>query len=595
MSEATGQEDQILKADNLFISGAEMAMKALAEHKVQHVFGYPGGAALPLYDALFQQTAVYHTLVSHEQGAVHAAEGYARSTGEVGCVLVTSGPGATNTVTGLMDAYADSVPLVVISGQVVSTLIGTDAFQECDVVGITRPCTKRNYLATDIADLPRILHEAFFIAKNGRPGPVLIDIPKDVQNAKGIYRAAHEFAFTDARSRAKPRDRTGDFKFTDAAIEQAESMMREAKRPVFYIGGGVINSGIEACEALRELARATGFPVTSTLMGLGAYPASDAQWLGMLGMHGTYEANKAMHEADLILAIGARFDDRVTGRVDKFAPQARKIHVDIDPSSINKIVQVDVGIAADCRKALAAMLCAWRRQSESGKAEDLSVWWQIIDLWRREDSLAFEESDSVIKPQQALQKLARLIKGKDARIVTDVGQHQMWAAQHLRIEKPHRWMTSGGLGTMGYGLPASIGVQTAHPDALVVCISGDGSLQMNSQEMATAVQENLPIKILLLNNAALGMVRQWQELCHGKRYAASKGKAQPDFVKLAEAYGWRGSRCVAPQLLDKALRELIKTVGPCLLDCRVDANENCYPMIPAGNGHDEMIWGSASV
>jgi acetolactate synthase-1/2/3 large subunit len=566
------------------MTGAKMVIAALAEHGVEHIFGYPGGAALPLYDALYGENFVRHILVRHEQGAVHAAEGYARSTGKVGCVLVTSGPGATNTVTGLMDAMADSIPLVVITGQVATPLIGTDAFQECDTVGITRPCTKYNYLVRDIADLPRVLHEAFAVASNGRPGPVLIDIPKNIQNAEGIYRTARQVAHEGIFARALPHEKSTHFGFTDAAIEQAVAMMRDAKRPVFYTGGGVINSGSGASEALRALVRATGFPVTSTLMGLGAYPASDPQWLGMLGMHGTYEANKAMHGADLIINIGARFDDRVTGRVDKFAPHARKIHIDIDPSSINKIVQVDLGIAADCEQALTAMQAVWR-----APGQDLKPWWRQINRWRGKNSLGFAPSDSIIKPQHALQRLGEIIKGRDSYITTDVGQHQMWAAQHLGFEQPNRWMTSGGLGTMGYGLPAAVGVQTAHPEALVVCVTGDASIQMNIQEMATATQENLPLKVLILNNQWMGMVRQWQELSHGERYSESYVRSQPDFVALARAYGWKGLSCTTPQALDGALKEMIETDGPCMLDCLVEKAENCFPMIPAGKAHNKMV------
>ena len=576
------RKDTEATTESQVMTGAEMVMTALAEHGVRHVFGYPGGAVLPLYDALAKQSRVYHTLVSHEQGAVHAAEGYARSTGKVGCVFVTSGPGATNTVTGLMDAYADSIPLVVIAGQVPSSLIGTDAFQECDIVGITRLCTKHSEQVTDIADLPRILHKAFLLAQSGRPGPVLIDIPKDIQNAQGLYRPVQEGSVSG--------DQSGDA--FAAAIELAVALMMAAERPVFYTGGGVINAGDRASKLLRELAQATGFPVTSTLMGLGAYPASGAQWLGMLGMHGAYEANKVMHGADLIIAVGARFDDRVTGRVDMFAPQAKKIHIDIDPRSINKIVRVDCGIASDCATALAAIGISWRNQGGSASAQNLKPWWERIEMWRRERSFSFVNSDTVIKPQYALQRLGHYIRERDAYVVTDVGQHQMWTAQHIGFEQPRRLMTSGGLGTMGYGLPAALGVQTAHPDSLVVCVSGDGSFQMNSQEMATARQENLPIKVVLINNNALGMVRQWQGMYHENRFSASKGKGQPDFVKLAEAYGWAGFRCTSPYNLDAALQALIETPEPCLLDCVVDADENCFPMIPVGFGHDTMTLGA---
>ena len=559
------------------MSGAEMVLAAMADYGVEHIFGYPGGAALPIYDALLTQAYVRHILVRHEQGAVHAAEGYARSTDKIGCVLVTSGPGATNTITGLVDAMCDSIPLVVITAQVATALLGTNAFQECDITGMTKTCTKRNYLVRDIADLPRVLHEAFSLARSGRPGPVLVDIPKDVQNKKGLYYG-------------KPKnDPIASPAFSAESIEEAVTMMRQAKRPVIYTGGGVINAGTAASETLRVLARETGFPVTSTLMGLGAFPASSPQWLGMLGMHGTYESNLAMHGADLIIAIGARFDDRVTGKVDKFAPHARKIHIDIDPASINKIVKVDLGIAADCDQVMKALVESWRARG-AAEEEILTGWWQQIDWWRRKDSLSFTPSETVIKPQEALRRLNALLAGKNVYVTTDVGQHQMWVAQHLNFENPHRLMTSGGLGTMGYGLPAAIGTQIAHPEAMVVCVSGDASIQMNIQEMATAVQEKLPIKLIILNNQWMGMVRQWQELVHGERYSESYVQSQPDFPKLAEAYGWKGIACATPHQLDRALAEMLETPGPCLLNCLVASAENCFPMIPAGAAHNEMLF-----
>src|SRR3954468_21391380 len=508
------------------MTGAEMVIEALADQGVQHIFGYPGGAVLPIYDAIFQQEKVRHILVRHEQGAVHAAEGYARSTGKVGCVLVTSGPGATNAVTGLTDALCDSIPLVVITGQVPTHLIGNDAFQECDTVGITRPCTKHNYLVKSVDDLPRVLHEAFHIASSGRPGPVVVDIPKDVQFAKGTYSKPTEFQHKGYKPRLK-----GD----QNRIAHAVELMARAKRPVFYTGGGVINSGPRASALLRELVKLTGFPITSTLMGLGAVQASDPQWLGMLGMHGTYEANWAMHDCDVMICIGARFDDRITGRLDAFAPNSRKIHVDIDASSINKNVRVDVGIVGDCAHVLEDMLTLWRAAGAKPDPKALKDWWAQIEKWRAKKSLSYKKSDSIIKPQYAIQRLYELTKDKDVYITTEVGQHQMWAAQHFHFQDPNRWMTSGGLGTMGYGLPAAVGVQMAHPKALVIDIAGEASILMNMQEMSTAVQYRLPIKIFILNNKYMGMVRQWQQLLHGGRYSHSYSEALPDFVKLAEA------------------------------------------------------------
>ena len=568
------------------MSGAEMVTEALADQGAEHLFGYPGGAVLPIYDALFQQDKVRHILVRHEQGAVHAAEGYARSTGKVGCVLVTSGPGATNAVTGLTDALMDSIPVVCLTGQVPTHLIGNDAFQECDTVGITRPCTKHNYLVKNVADLPRVLHEAFHIAKSGRPGPVVVDIPKDIQFAKGLYSRPKEFQHKGYRPKLK-----GDLERIKAAIE----LMRHAKRPLFYTGGGIINSGPEASHFLRELVKLTGFPITSTLMGLGAYPAADPQWLGMLGMHGTYEANLSMHDCDVMICMGARFDDRITGRLDAFSPGSRKIHVDIDPSSINKNVKVDVPIIGDCAHVLEDMVRLWRAGAMHADKKALDVWWKQIDTWRARKSLAYKNSNEIIKPQYAIQRLYELTKGRDTYITTEVGQHQMWAAQFYRFEEPNRWMTSGGLGTMGYGLPAAVGVQLAHPDSLVIDIAGEASVLMTMQEMSTAVQHDLPIKIFIINNQYMGMVRQWQELLHGGRYAHSYTEALPDFVKLAEAYHAVGIRCERPGDLDGAIREMIGVKKPVIFDCVVDPNENCFPMIPSGRAHNEMLLGDAAV
>jgi acetolactate synthase-1/2/3 large subunit len=567
------------------MTGAEMVVKALGEQGVKHLFGYPGGAVLPIYDALFQQEDVQHILVRHEQGAVHAAEGYARSSGKVGAVLVTSGPGATNAVTGLTDALMDSIPLVVITGQVPTHLIGNDAFQECDTVGITRPCTKHNYLVKDVNDLSRILHEAFYIAGSGRPGPVVVDIPKDIQFAKGKYTSAKNVEHKSYKPRLK-----GDL----AKIQAAVDLMKSAKRPLFYTGGGVINSGNEASVLLRDLVKLTGYPITSTLMGLGAYPAADPQWLGMLGMHGTYEANWAMHDCDVMICIGARFDDRITGRLDAFAPHSKKIHIDIDPSSINKNVKVDIPIIGDCAHVLEDMVRLWRTASAQPDKKGLADWWTQINKWRARKSLAYKKSSDVIKPQYAVERLYELTKDRDTYITTEVGQHQMWAAQLYHFQEPRRWMTSGGLGTMGYGLPAAIGVQLAHPKSLVIDIAGEASIQMMMQEMSTAAQYRLPVKIFILNNEYMGMVRQWQELLHGGRYSASYSEALPDFVKLAEAYHGVGIRCSKPGDLDAAIKEMINVDKPVIFDCLVDKAENCFPMIPSGRAHNEMILGDAA-
>jgi acetolactate synthase-1/2/3 large subunit len=560
------------------MTGAAMIVRALIDHGVKHVFGYPGGAVLPIYDEIFQQDQVEHILVRHEQGAGHAAEGYARSTGKPGVVLVTSGPGATNMVTPLTDALMDSIPLVCITGQVPTHLIGNDAFQECDTVGITRPSTKHNWLVRDVNDLARVLHEAFYVASTGRPGPVVVDVPKDVQFAVGTY---HPPRKSDVHASYHPR-----VQGEPAQIAKAAALLASAKRPVIYSGGGVINSGPAAAAALRALVEATGFPITSTLMGLGAYPASGASWLGMLGMHGTYEANMAMHGCDVMLCVGARFDDRITGRIDAFSPGSKKIHIDIDPSSINKNIRADVPIIGDAGHVLSDLLAALKA---AGKTPDIKPWWQQIAAWRARNSLAYKKNNDVILPQYAIQRLFELTRGHDTYITTEVGQHQMWAAQFFGFEEPNRWMTSGGLGTMGYGLPAAIGVQVAHRDALVIDIAGDASVQMTMQEMSTAIQHHLPIKIFILNNQYMGMVRQWQQLLHGNRLSHSYTEAMPDFVKLADAYGAVGLQVTKPADLDGAITEMIKVKKPVLFDCRVAALENCFPMIPSGKAHNEML------
>ena len=564
------------------MTGAEMVVRALKDQGVEHVFGYPGGAVLPIYDALFHQQELRHILVRHEQGAAHAAEGYARSTGKVGCLLVTSGPGATNAVTGLTDALMDSIPIVCITGQVPTHLIGSDAFQECDTVGITRHCTKHNYLVKNVADLPRILHEAFYVARTGRPGPVVVDIPKDIQFAKGAYSRPRDNQHKTYRPRLK-----GDL----AKVRSAIALMASAKKPIFYTGGGVINSGPHAAMLLRELVRLTGFPITSTLMGLGAFPASDKQWLGMLGMHGAYEANLAMHDCDVMVCVGARFDDRITGRLDAFSPNSRKIHIDIDPSSINKNVKAEIGILGDCAHILEDMVRLWRESGKRVDKQELVAWWNAIDGWRAKKSFGYRYSKDVIKPQYAIQRLYAAVKDRDHYITTEVGQHQMWAAQFFHFEEPNRWITSGGLGTMGFGLPAAIGAQVAHPKSLVIDIAGEASVLMNMQEMSTAVQHRAPVKVFILNNEYMGMVRQWQELLHGGRYAESYTAALPDFVKLAEAYGAHGIRCSDPESLDAAIKEMIDTPKPVIFDCVVSKEENCFPMIPSGKAHNEMLLG----
>jgi acetolactate synthase I/II/III large subunit len=564
------------------ILGAEIVIKALIDQGVEVIFGYPGGAVLPLYDALFKQNQIRHILVRHEQAAVHAAEGYARSTGKVGVVLVTSGPGATNAVTGLTDALMDSVPIVCLTGQVPTHLIGNDAFQEADTTGITRPVTKHNYLVKSIGDLSRVIHEAFHVAASGRPGPVVIDLPKDIQQTK------HEYV---NHANQRHRSYNPQMKADRALIERAVDIMAKAERPLFYIGGGVVNSGTAASQLLTEFVRLTGFPCTQTLMGLGAFPGSDPLSLGMVGMHGMYESNHAMHDCDVMINIGARFDDRVTGRLNAFSPGSKKIHVDIDPSSINKNVHVDLAVVGDVGHVIEDMMRVWKARQIKPNGKALAAWWDQINTWRARECLRYRTSNDVIKPQYALQRLYDAIKGRDYYITTEVGQHQMWAAQFIKFEKPYHWMTSGGLGTMGYGLPAAIGVQIAHPEALVIDVAGEASILMNIQEMSTAAQYKVPVKIFILNNRWMGMVRQWQELLHGGRYSESYSDSLPDFVKLADAFGWTGLRATKPAEMDSIIKTMIETPGPVIVDVAVDERENCFPMIPSGAAHNEMLLG----
>ena len=564
------------------MTGSQMVIKALLDQGIDVIFGYPGGAVLPIYDALFQQNHLRHILVRHEQGAVHAAEGYARSTGRIGAVLVTSGPGATNAVTGLTDALMDSIPVLCLTGQVPTHLIGNDAFQEADTTGITRPCTKHNYLVKSIEDLPRLMHEACYVATHGRPGPVVVDLPKDILQASGSYTPPEEIKHRSYRPQVKAEP---------DKIERAADIIAGAKRPILYTGGGVINSGPKATQLLRELVEATGFPCTSTLMGLGAVPASDPRFLGMLGMHGTYEANLAMYNCDVMVAIGARFDDRVTGKLDEFSPNSTKIHIDIDPSSINKNVMVELGIVGDVGLVLEDLLAAWKRKAAKPDAKALKAWRQKIAGWQARDCLKYRQNGDVIKPQYAIERLYELTKDRDTYITTEVGQHQMWAAQFYKFEEPNRWMTSGGLGTMGYGFPAAMGVQVAHPDSLVIDIAGEASFIMNIQELSTIAQYDLPVKVFIVNNQYMGMVRQWQELLHGGRYSHSYMDSLPDFVKLAEAFGALGLRATRADEVDDKIMEMIETPRPVILDCVVDQAENCFPMIPSGAAHYDMLLG----
>lgn len=568
------------------ISGAEIIIQALTDLGVDTVFGYPGGAVLPIYDALFKQNRIRHILVRHEQGATHAAEGYARSTGKPGVVLVTSGPGATNAVTGITDAMMDSIPMVVLTGQVATHLIGNDAFQECDTIGITRHCSKHNYLVKDVEKLGQTVHEAFYVATNGRPGPVVVDIPKDVQVAKALYRNPGKVEHKTYRPQIK-----GDL----AQIEAAMDVLAKAKRPILYTGGGVINAGPQASLVLQELARITGAPVTSTLMGLGALPAGNPQFLGMLGMHGTYEANMAMHGCDVMICLGARFDDRVTGRLDAFSPGSLKVHVDIDRSSINKNIHVDIGIVGDVGRVMEDMVKIWKAKGHKIAKQPLEGWWKQIDQWRAVKCLAFDQQGDVILPQHAIHRLYEATKDRDPIITTEVGQHQMWAAQHFHFQKPNKWLTSGGLGTMGYGLPAAIGAQLGNPKALVIDIAGEASILMNIQEMSTATQYRLPVKVFILNNEYMGMVRQWQDLTYEGRYAESYSEALPDFVKLAEAYGWTGLRIDTADQLEDGIARMLGVDGPVMVDCRVAKLENCFPMVPSGAAHNEMLLGPAQV
>mgnify|MGYP001160221250 FL=1 len=568
---------------NKKITGAKLLIECLIKEGVKVIFGYPGGAVLPIYDELFKQKKIRHILVRHEQAAVHAAEGYARSTGKTGVVLVTSGPGATNTVTGLTDAMMDSVPVVCITGQVPTHMIGNDAFQEADIVGITRPCTKHNYLVKEVDKLASAIHSAFYIASHGRPGPVLIDIPKDVQTFKTQYLGKNK---TKKLTYYSPKTNPQELE-----IISLVKMIKAARKPIFYVGGGAVNSGIKASKVLFELIEKTGFPCTQTLMGLGAFPTSHKQSLGMLGMHGTYEANLSMYNADLILCVGARFDDRITGKISGFSPNSKKVHIDIDASSFNKSVMVDLCIQGDIEKVLNKTIDLIKKERITFDIRKYQSWWKKINVWRKKDCLSYKKDNKIIKPQYALQRLNELTLKKEPFITTEVGQHQMWAAQYLTFNKPKHWMTSGGLGTMGYGLPAAMGVQIAHPNGLVIDVAGEASILMNIQEMSTLKQYRLPVKVFILNNQYMGMVRQWQELLHGNRLSESYMDSLPDFVKLAESFGATGLRATKPSELDDMILEMIKIKGPVIFDVCVDQTENCFPMIPSGATHNQMLLG----